>query len=115
MKGSRRVGTWVGAGIFTVLAVCLLVGLPLWFIGLNNFHPGAEDVVYPPGQVRHVGIYPVQVCLIAVFAVSGALFGMMFSPDVSPAGRVPSTARGTFFGSLLLMIGLIVLVLPSLL
>ena len=113
MKAPRRTAAWVGAGIFAFFATCLLVMLPLWFIALNNLHPGAEEVASPPSQVIHTGIYPVEIILVIASVGGGALLGAVLNLDASPAGRALTWARGAFFGGLLLALGLLGLIFLS--
>ena len=110
MDGPRRTGTWVGAGIFAALAVCILVILFKLFTGVSNLPAGREMPVNPPPQHVNLG----QVAVIIGFAVVGAFLGMVHNLDASAPGRVLAIARGTFLGSLLLLVGLICLVFLAL-
>ena len=103
MNGSRRVRTWVFAGIFAALAVGAVALASKGFIGMNNTPaPGSEMLIN--SVPLHHGIYPGEIVLLAVFVAIGVLVGLLRSVDESRAGGALAVTRGAFIGAVVLLV-----------
>jgi hypothetical protein len=103
MNGSRRVRTWVFAGIFAALAVGALVLSFKWFIGMNNTPAAGTEMLVNAVPLHH-GIYPWEIVFLAVFVAGGVLVGLLHSVDESRAGGALAITKGAFYGALVLVV-----------
>jgi hypothetical protein len=105
VDSSRRIGTWIGAGVFAVLTTGLLIVAAIALARPVPAPGAAEPVNAPQGSLTGGGV-----CLLAGFTLAGMLTGLVLNLalnlDASPAGRTLSVTRGAFFGALILAAGL---------
>jgi hypothetical protein len=104
VDSSRRIATWIWAGVFAGLTTGLLI-----FTAMALAEPISQPGLAEPVNAPHRSLTAIGVGLLAGFALAGIFTGLVLNLvldlDTSPAGRTLAVTRGAFFGVLVLVAG----------